>query len=144
MEGASNIGALKNAYSRASDNLLFFAREEGSQKYVALPLYAMYLAFFSIIPLYPIFASKLELQKMTIPIVEKIGMSEDEFEEYLEPLSEQDKPDLDSMLIMARQEESEMVRKTIIQNQTEKPKVDVTPLSSNRRPRVFNSAIKPQ
>lgn len=104
----------------------------------------MYLVFFSIIPLYPIFASKQELKKMTIPIVEKIGMSEDEFEEYLEPLSEQDKPDLESMLIKARQEESEMVRKTIIQNQTEKPKVDATPLASNRRPRVFNSAIKPQ
>lgn len=117
--------------------MLFFAREEGSQKYVALPLYATYLLFFTIIPLYPIFASRDELRKMTIPLVETINLSEDEFEEYLEPLNEQDKPDLESMLIKARQEESEMVRRTIIANQTEKPKVEATPLAPTRRPRVF-------
>lgn len=103
IDGASYFNALKNAYRRAGDNIYFFLREEGSTKYIAVPIYAAYLAFFTcIVPMYPVFATRDEMRKMMVPIVEGITMSEDEFEEYLEPLSEQDKPDLEQMLIKAR------------------------------------------
>lgn len=137
MEGASAFTALKSAYSRAGDNLLFFSREEGAQKFVSLPLYSMYLIFFTIVPLYPIFASKEELKKMTIPLLTTMGMSEDEFEEYLEPPCEQDKPDLESMLIKARQEEAQLVRNTITKINSERPKVEAAPMPTTRRPRVY-------
>jgi hypothetical protein len=55
MEGANSMVALKNAYARAGDNLLFFVREEGSSKIVSVPLYLIYLIVFTAIPLYPIF-----------------------------------------------------------------------------------------
>ena len=56
-EGESYMTALKNAYWRAGQNIKFFNSEPGSVKYVAIPLYASYIGFFTVVPLYPIFAS---------------------------------------------------------------------------------------
>lgn len=75
--GATNLGALKNAYKRAGDNILFFSKEEGSTKYIAIPLYSIYLVFFTIVPLYPILASLQEAQHMKEPIIEEVILNDD-------------------------------------------------------------------
>lgn len=77
MDGATNFAALKQAYVRAGDNLNFFLKEEGSGKFISVPLYSTYLLFFTLVPLYPIFASRDELRKMTIPLLQSFDMSED-------------------------------------------------------------------
>jgi hypothetical protein len=81
------------------------------------------------------------LKKLTVPIYETFNFSEEEFEEYLEPLSAQDKPPLDAMLIKARQEEGEQVRKTIRQTQSARPKVSEIPKIEYEVPE-FMSAFK--
>ena len=122
LEGASVGMALKNAYQNAGNNLYFFMKEEGSAKMITVPLYTAYLIFFSIFPVYPILETRKELRKLVQPITTECTLFDYEFEQYLEPATEQDKPDLDQMLELAKKEEAQSLRNDILKAVSARPK----------------------
>lgn len=62
--------ALKNAYVvRIGDNIKLFLKSESSGKYIAIPLYLIYIGVFTIVPLYPVLGTLDEAKKLMEPIV---------------------------------------------------------------------------
>ena len=115
IDGASYWKAFLMAYAKVATNMKLLSEESATTKMVALPLYSLFIVFYStLVPLYPILQTQREAEKMKEAIIETVVLSCEEMEEYLEPIEDAIEPPFEFMMIKARQEESYELRKTVV------------------------------
>jgi len=128
IDGASYFDAFLMAYKRVAENMIKFSKEPGSSKFVAIPLYSLYIVVYStVVPLYPVIGTMDEAKKLKEPIIETVVLTVEQMEEYLEPIDEAHQPPLEFMMIKARHEESVEVRRTVAQRVSMNPTPTPTP-----------------
>ncbi len=123
-----------------------FAQCEGSKKYVAIPLYLVYIGVFTLVPIYPIVGTMDEAKKLMEPYGHVQEISEFDMEEFFEPLEDSPLPPFEYMMMLARQEKARKIRETVSYNMSNRPKTEeqtnnYTPIT---RGRVKMSAVKDQ
>jgi len=111
--------ALKNLYvKRVGENIKLFLKCESSGKYIAVPLYLMYIGIFTIVPLYPVFGTREEAKKLMVPIENIDTISELDMEEFFDPIEDTPLPPFEYMMMLARQEKANNIRKTIAEKRS--------------------------
>ena len=101
------------------DNIHLFNQQDG--KYITIPLYLLYIGIFTIIPMYPILGTMEEAKKLKTPIEKTEEYSEMEMESYFEPMEDTPPPPFEYMMMLARKSKADTIRRTIVENQKNRP-----------------------